>query len=466
MEISNDHLLIGKQPKFFQSRRVAVFIFCALTDMLVFFHRAAPNVVVKEMAHSYGCSESSIALFSSIFFYPYAALQALMGPLVDVFEPGYIMTVGTLLSSVGSVICGLSNSLFVGCFGRLLVGIGSSPMYIASMRTIANWFEHKNYGIIAGIFVTIAGGGGLIAQFPLASYAEIVGWRWCFHTVAITGTVLSCIDIFVIRGNPVVCGFNHVNLDDEVNTQSIKDKFKTLYNNIKIVIKNGSFWLLALWGALVNGAYYDVNGMWGGPWLETIKKFGKKRTGVTLMGISIGNMIGGPILPVIADCVKSKKWPLVATGILLCGSILPFIFVKAEKLSQAVIFILFFLFSVFSNTATCISFPLLREYYPPSASGTAVGISNMFGIFSSVIYQPVTGRILDIFGTDENNNYTEEGFKYALWVFSLASSIVGIIPLLFIKETHVYNDENDQSLIVSTTYESITSLAEPDIVIQ
>lgn len=467
---SNEPVLVSEpllgegRPRSFHVRRVAVYLLCAFTDMLVFFHRAAPNVVVDDMADSYGVKVSSLSIFSSMFFYPYAILQCLMGPLVDVFEPGYIMVAGTLLASLGSFFCGISSGLFLGCVGRLLVGIGSSPMYIASMRCIANWFELKYYGIFAGLFVTMAGCGGLIAQYPLAAYSKLVGWRWCFYTVAIAGTTFSLIDIFVIRGSPVTCKYERVNQEDVESHANIKQRFITLWENIKVVVKNKSFWILAVWSLFINGPYYDINGMWAGPWLKGIKKMGAESVGATLMGISIGNVVFAILLPIISELLKTKKWVLVGAAILTCGSLAPFVWVKAEKLSQIVIFILFFIYAAFSNTSTTVAYPLIREYYPGSYAGTAVGISNSFSLISSVVYQPLTGKFIEACGLDIDNNYTEEGYKYGLWLFCFVSSVISIFPLFFVKDSQYPSKNVEEGLLSQADYESIPDLSEQEAI--
>ena len=164
----------------FKIRRILTILVIGLSDMLVFFQRAVPTIVSEPMAQSYGVGVSDLSVFSSMFFYPYAIIQPFAGLLADVMDPRFLIGTCSLIASFGAFICGISSNLFLGCVGRLLVGIGSAPIYVPACRTIANWFPLSQYSRMVGLFCAFAGCGGLIAQGPFSLLASAIGWRWCF----------------------------------------------------------------------------------------------------------------------------------------------------------------------------------------------------------------------------------------------------------------------------------------------
>ncbi|KAK8886049.1 hypothetical protein M9Y10_041509 [Tritrichomonas musculus] len=194
MQISNDELLslsetptsltsdIGvSQPRsYFQLRRISVFILISIGDIIVNFHRACPTVVTDELASAYHVQVSQLGIFSSMFYYPYSLFQPFSGLLSDIIEPAYLITISTIISSIGAVICGLSQSLLIGCIGRFIVGAGCSLMFCPCNTILINWFPLQHYSKILGLFIFIAGCGNLLAQTPLTLLAKLIGWRWRF----------------------------------------------------------------------------------------------------------------------------------------------------------------------------------------------------------------------------------------------------------------------------------------------
>lgn len=182
----------------FKIRRFLTILILGLSDMLVFFQRAVPTIVSEPMSKSYGLTVSDLSIFSSMFFYPYAMIQPFAGLLADVIDPRFLIGTCMIIASFGALLCGISTNLFVGCIGRFLVGFGSSPIYVPSCRTIANWYPLTEYSKTVGIFCAFAGCGGLIAQGPFSKFASLFGWRFCFFIVSIVGFVLSFFVLLLI----------------------------------------------------------------------------------------------------------------------------------------------------------------------------------------------------------------------------------------------------------------------------
>lgn len=425
-------------PKFKIRRFFTVFVI-GLSDMLVFFQRAVPTIVSEPMAKSYGVGVSDLSIFSSMFFYPYAIIQPFAGLLADVMDPRYLIGICSMIASIGAFICGISSSLFLGCLGRLLVGIGSAPIYVPACRTIANWFPLSQYSRAVGIFCAFAGCGGLIAQGPFSLLANAIGWRWCFFIISITGFVLSIIVLIFVRGNPISLGYEAVNLETSIDTSTmnIREKMTQLCRNFVTVVKNISFWFIGLYNFFVNGVFFNVNGMWGGPYLRNVYNYSLIKMGNTMMWISIGNVIGPIIIPWFAELFNTRKWFVFWGTFVAFLSFVPFYF-WVDTIPNTMIIILFFIYAVFSNSMTNVAYPMCREYFHASVSATAVGCVNLTAYISTIIYQTGTGFLLDWMYKvpgDSDNKYSTEGYKYVLWLPSLISTFLGMISIMIAKDS-------------------------------
>ena len=442
----------------FKVCRIFVFSLICLSDLVVYFHRACPNVVGSDMAKSYGVDESKLGVLSSMFYYTYALLQPFSGMLADVVEPAFLISGSGILAAFGSVLCGFSKSLFVGCIGRLIVGIGSAPVYSPSCRVMMNWFELKDFPKMTGIYCLIAGCGALLAQSPLALLAEAIGWRMCFHATAILGVLIASLVFFFVRGNPVAMGFKPVNQSLAFNMASLGlgDKFRRLWYNFKIVFMCPSFWCVSVYLFFSNGVFYDLNGSWGCEYLIKVYGYSKVKASNILLALSITNSVASVIIPFITEFTKSKKWTMVGGTFIAMLSCLPFIFLD-KYLSVWSIVLLYSIFSFTTTSFASIAYPMLTEYFDPNAGASACGSTNCFAFISSVVLMPLTGSIMKSFGEDDYRT----GFKYGIWVLSLGCLFISNVAMMLAKDPRgssykIEHDPNSMSTISTlSTYNSI-----------
>lgn len=438
--------LISINTQKFKIRRFLTIFIIGLSDMLVFFQRAVPTIVSEPMSKSYNLTVSDLSIFSSMFFYPYAVIQPFAGLLADVMDPRFLIGFCSIIASIGAFLCGISSSLLLGCFGRFLVGFGSSPIYVPACRIIANWYPLRDYSRTVGIFCAFAGCGGLIAQGPFSKLASLFGWRWCFFIVSIVGFFLSIFVLLFVRGNPVTLGYEAVNQETSVDTSTltINDKMNQLCKNFLTVVKNKSFWLIGLYNFGINGAFFNINGMWGGPYLRHVYGYSLVEMGNIMMAISIGNVVGAFIIPFIAELFNTRKWFVFWCSFIALCCLLPF-YLYVDEMKSLIIVILFFLYAVFSNSLTNVAYPMCREYFHASAAGTAVGCVNLTAYVSAIIYQIGTGFLLNSNYKISNDNgikYSSIGYKNVLWFPSILSTILGMIGIILAKDTKGPGSQN------------------------
>ena len=436
------------KSKAFQVKRALLILFLGLTDMLCFFHRSCPSVTCDQMAQTYGVDVGDLSIFSSMYFYSFTVLVPFTGIIADVMEPTILIFGATLVAASGSVICGFSKTLAVGCLGRILVGLGCATVYAPCVRVIANWFPLKYYPTFAGIFGALAAVGGLAGQGPMVALSKAAGWQWCYFAVAITGGVFALFGFIFVRGHPRSCGYGPVNVENEASAKlsgkekvTIKERLTLLWANVKVVVKNKNFWLVGGWTFFANGSFYNVNGMWGGPFLQDVLAYEPQTAGNALMAISVGLIAGPLIWPALSNCIRTRKW-VIFFGTLV--SVVPHIvfMVCPTKLNFWIVVLMLFVFSVCTNALYGCAFPLAREYFHSGVAATAVGLANWFGFLSSAIYQPATGKLIAKYKVPGTTRYTEEGYTYTLWLFSAISVLLAALCILFAQDTDFEALEN------------------------
>lgn len=459
----------------FKVRRIAIFTIIVLCDVIVYFQRSCSTVLADDMAISYGVDPSKIGIFSSLFYYPYSILQPFSGLLADVIEPSYLISGSTLLAAVGAFLCGISKSIFVGYIGRFIVGVGSALVYCPANRIQMNWFPLKDYAKVSGVFLFVAGCGALFAQAPLAILANAIGWRWCFHIIAITAVVLAILTLIFVRGNPVSYGYKPVNdlLADDPSRWTFSQKWHKLVSNFKSVLSFPSFWFIGFFAFFSNGIFYNVSGSWGCTYLMDVFGYSKVKSSYLLLALSIGTNVGSLFLPYVHDLMRSKKLNCIICTIIGIICCLPFIFLspqiydqkhqnyfelnnysniynqtnlyhlsltngssKKHSLEVWSILFLFFVLSVTTAALWVSYYPMLTEYYHPESAATAAGWLNGFCFFSSPAFMPFTGMILKHYGFVEGSTtrYKAIGYIYGLWVFSAACLALSLVFIILAKD--------------------------------
>ena len=448
----------SKRPMSFYIRRIFGFIICALLYALVFFQRTCPSIVSDKMAADYGVAVKDIGVFSSIFFYPYGIVQPFAGLLSDVVEPAFVIGISQFIAGIGSIVCGLSENMAVGCIGRFLVGLGCGPTYVPIVRIVANWFPLRFYSHMCGALLAIGGVGGIVAQGPLTSLSKLIGWRWCFYGIGGIGIILSVLEMIFVRGDPQTLGYKPINKNIESkaeNESSIKDKFVQLFANFKQVVTYPWFWLIVVYCIFCSGPYFDISGLWGGPFLQDVFKFESTKTGNTLIALSVGLIAGSIFVPPLSSLFRTRKWVLFTTCLIAFISLLIFT-ILGSKLPFAVVIILFLFIGMFTNSMTSVCYPLVREYFHPALAGSAVGCVNIFTFLSTAIFQNVSSEVIASVGHIEGSSaYTERGYQIGLWTICTASMGVATIAIGFAKDSvpevrhkkdqpSISDDEHDQ----------------------
>ena len=188
-----------------------------LTYLFVYFDRVAPAVVAPELMKEFGLTATSLGILSSMYFYPYAAMQIPSGILSDYLGPRF--SAGAFLHHCGN----RHSGLWIGAQlpahrpGRFLMGVGVAVVWIPCMRILANWYRPNEFSPLTGAMQGTGNIGAVLASAPLAFVIGLVGWRVSFFGFGAFMLIIAVIDFIVIRNKPADKGFPTVSDIDGVD---------------------------------------------------------------------------------------------------------------------------------------------------------------------------------------------------------------------------------------------------------
>lgn len=142
-------------------------------------------------------------------------------------------------------------------------------------------------------------------------------------------------------------------------------------------------------------------------------------------GLNLGTIVGSPLQSVFANLAGRKPMQLINNGIMTLvyiGVALAVIFTKIIWVYG----ILYALIGLIGGTMIVVAYTNVKEMFPVSVSGTAIGFFNIAPFLGAAVFQNVSPELIKL----------NSGKKYDYMCYLLAANTgVAMIILLFSKET-------------------------------
>jgi MFS family permease len=229
---------------------------------------------------------------------------------------------------------------------------------------------------------------------------------------------------------------------------TIGERFRILWQNLKVVIANGHFWLCSAWSFVVNGPFTSLNAYWGGPLLRDVFHFSKIVAGNILMALSAGVIIGCLTIPTLSDLVRTRKWLCFSSTVIAAATQIPLL--VCQTIGLVPMIAILFVFAYFTNPLSHVLYAMVREYYASAVAATAVGCINTFQFLGGAVDELITGAILDRFGTiPGTSEYSRKAYSWSLIAFAIGNFAIGLLVIAFTKDTDFgpRNEVSDAALL-------------------
>lgn len=335
------------------------------------FYRAFLAVLTPVLGAEIGASAGDLASASGYWFLAFALMQLPVGWALDRIGPR--LTAASLLALGG----GGGAALFAVAEGpgaiqlaMALIGIGCSPVLMASYYIFARSFSPAVFGTLAGATVGIGNLGNIGASVPLSMAVEAFGWRASLGALAAVTLIIAAMILVLTRDPEKVGGTQKGSLLD--------------------LLKMPALWPILIMMAVCYAPSAAIRGLWIGPYYRDV--FGADAAAIgqasLIMGLAMvaGNFAYGPMERLLG----TRK------GLILGGNLLTLVCIVGLWLLPAAggWLALGLLAGVGFFGA---SFPITvahgRAFVPPHLIGRGVTLLNLFGIGSAGIMQLATGRL-------------------------------------------------------------------------
>lgn len=380
-------------------------ILLAVAYVLSQFFRAFLAVLATPLEADIGVSADGLATASGLWFLTFAAMQIPVGWALDTIGPrrtaAYLLLIG---GGGGAALFASATSVFHINAAMMLIGVGCSPVLMASYYIFAREFPPKQFATLAALMIGVGTTGNLIASYPMALSAEIVGWRSSLWALAVLSILIA--------------GGIHLSVRDPAQMEG------GAKGSVLDLLKIPALWLIMPLMFVNYAPAAAVRGLWIGPYLRDIYGLTQAQIGsaTLIMGLAMiaGVLVYGPLDRIFG----SRKW-VVFAGNLGCAVALGALALMPEAgmITSVALMAAVGLFGA--------SFPVMiahaRGFFPPHLMGRGVTLMNLFGIGGVGVMQFASGQLQA--GASTAPSYA------TLFVFFALTLAMGLVIYLFSKDT-------------------------------
>jgi MFS family permease len=386
-----------------------------------FVQRVSPSVMTAELMRDFAVGGAALGSLSAFYFYAYASIQLPVGMLTDHFGPRKLMSFAAALCALASVGFAFSDSLLAASIGRAFIGGTVAFGFVGTLAIAGYWFRPSQYALLAGILQTVGMCGAIFGQAPLRQLVEAIGWRDTMQLLALVALLLALLLFLLV---PMRSG-----------EQKQQRQGAGILQGLKAVSVNPQTWICSLIGFGMASSMLAFGGLWGVPWLGTVRAYSTaEAAGITSM-LFVGWAIFSPLCGWASDRTGRRN-PILRAGALislLALACLVYLTPDSTVLLMTLVFVL-----GAGGSAMTVCFGSVKELNDPNYSSTSLGLMNMCIVGSGAVMQPLIGWLLDLNWdgalAEGARIYSADAYRTALSSL-LVVNLAALLATLVLRET-------------------------------
>lgn len=412
----------------------AILLVLFLINLLNFFDRTIPAVVLEPIRKEFGLEDTMLGLLGTSFTLIYALAGIPLGRLADRYQRTKILAGGVMVWSLMTGASGLAWSFMSFFVIRMAVGVGEASCAPAANSMIGDLYPSHKRARAMGVFMLGLPLGILLCYAVAGAIAQKYGWRMPFFVAAVPGFAVAVIAYFLlepVRGSQEESrGNDKPKIDSKLNISLPK-----INNPIRKILSIPTIWWIIASGATVNFASYAMNTFLATMLIRyhsiSIAEAGILASlvlGVTgLIGLTAGGWIAdrlhaNPAFP-RGRLMLAAISMLVAAPLLYFGLSQP---KGALTLLTGFLFVGWMLFFVYYVAV----YPALQDVIEPQLRATAMAVYFFFQyVLGAAFGTVVTGALSDYFARQAMQAANAGAMTEAFRASGLNASMSVVIPI-------------------------------------
>ena len=434
--------------------KIFIIIITTLASFMTAFMGSAINIALPLIGNEFSSGAVLLSWFATSYLLTTAVLLIPIGKLSDIIGRAKFMKIGIIIFSIGSLLCGLSNSGTMLLILRLFQGVGSAMIFTTSTAILVSVFPLNERGKVIGINITSVYTGLSTGPFLGGIISHNFGWRFIFYFNFLLGIIIVVLILFYLKvewieaieekfditgsviyifsltalmlGLTFLPGITGITL---ISTGIISLYLFYYYEKRKehpvfnvIVFKTNKTFTFSNIAALINYSATFAISFIMSLYLQKVKGLNSQDAGLILVTQPVLMAIFSPLAGKLSDRIEPRKVASIGMGILTSG-LITFSFINLSFSYILIIInlaIIGFGFALFSSPNTNAVMSSVEKKYYGVASSTLSSMRMVGQMFSMgiviVIFSIFIGKA-EI--TSENQNDFIYSIRLAFALFSM-----------------------------------------------
>ena len=381
---------------------ICALLFVATT--INYIDRQVLGILAPTLQRELGWSEADYGDIVSWFSFAYAVGFLIAGRLLDRIGVRRGLAAAVIAWSVAAIGHAFARTAAGFAFARAMLGLGESAIFPGSIKAVAEWFPQKERALATGIFNAGTNTGAILTPLLVPWITLRWGWQWAFIVTGALGFVWLAFWIPMYR-----------------NAQS--SEFPVPGSGSKAAGSSvpwlSLFGYRQMWAFIVGKLLADPIWWFYLYWLPKFldTKYGVKLAQVALPIIvvyliaDVGSVGGGWVSSALIkrgwSVNRARKVTMLAMALLIVPTTLA---PRAPSMWAAVVIV--GIAAAAHQAWSANVYTLASDMFPTSAVGSVVGIGAFAGAMGGVLFQRVTGRVLQANGSDYTPIFVVCGLAY------------------------------------------------------
>ena len=386
------------QPERASSYRWTICALLFFATTINYIDRQVLGVLAPTLQRALNWSEADYGDIVSWFSFAYGFGFLVAGRVVDWLGVRRGLAGAVVAWSAAAIGHAFARSVAGFSFARALLGISESAIFPGSIKAIAEWFPQRERALATGIFNAGTNTGAILTPLLVPWIALTWGWQWAFVATGLLGLIWLAFWIPFYR--------------DVSASQATGDERPS------IALLN-LFTRRQTWAFIVGKFMADPVWWFYLYWLPKFldAKYGVKLAQVAAPLIVVyliadaGSVGGGWFSSALIErgwsVNRARKTAMLAMALLIVPTTLVS---RAPTMWTAVLVVGVALAAHQAWSANV--YTLASDMFPKVAVGTVVGIGAFGGAMGGVLFQRITGRVLQANGSDYTPIFIVCGLAY------------------------------------------------------
>lgn len=349
---------------------------------LSFLDRQVLSIAVIRIQKEFGFSDVEYGWVNTSFLLSYAVMFTVGGWLIDRIGAKKGLGVAVGVWSVANALHGIMTNLPQLLAFRFFLGMGEGACFPGAAKTVYEWFDKKDRAFANGIAIGGSAIGAVIAP-PLTIWlSNAYGWRAGFVLPGLIGIVWVVVWLAIPwrreAGASVV-----------VPQETFKMPFAT-------ILKQRETWVFVLMRFMLDPVMYFMM-FWIPKYLSQARNVPFEQIGslfwIPFLALGIANILGGLFSDqLVRKNVSTDRARKIVMG---CAAALTLAVPLTEYTSSVGIAVALMALYMFAHGCWITNYiTAISDVFGPGATSTVVGLSGTAGALSSLVLNPMIGKIV------------------------------------------------------------------------